>query len=197
MTRSFTRRGFLRTTAVATGAVGTGVVTQAWAQSSLPAPSRAPLAEMELPPLPFVHGVASGDPLPDAVIIWTRITPDDTAWPGSTLGAPTPVRWEIAADPDFARIVQTGDTTSTPERDHTIHVDVRGLNPGTCISTVSSSRKGPTWVRCRRRGGRRRRRLGRTSRSKNGQWRAARTGSPASSPRTLTWRNAAGPGTWT
>ena len=80
------------------GAVGAGVTTQAWAQSSQPAPSRAPLAEMELAPLPFVHGVASGDPLPDAVVLWTRVTPDDAAWPGSGQGAPTYVRWELASD---------------------------------------------------------------------------------------------------
>ncbi|MCP1388188.1 alkaline phosphatase D family protein [Corynebacterium sp. TA-R-1] len=131
MTRSFTRRGFLRSSAVAAGAVGTGVATQAWAQSSQPVASTAPLAEMELPPLPFVHGVASGDPLPDAVIIWTRITPDDASFPGSNAGAPTPVRWEIALDPEFAHVVQSGHATSTPERDHTIHVDVRGLAAAT------------------------------------------------------------------
>ena len=83
--RSVSRRNFLRTAAVTSGTVGAGFAAQAWAQSSQPAPSASPLAEPELPPLPFVHGVASGDPLPDSVVLWTRVTPDDAAWPGSGL----------------------------------------------------------------------------------------------------------------
>lgn len=113
------------------GAVGAGVTTQAWAQSSQPAPSRAPLAEMELAPLPFVHGVASGDPLPDAVVLWTRVTPDDAAWPGSGQGAPTYVRWELASDIEFTQVVQSGEVTTHPDSDHTVKVDVRDLAAGT------------------------------------------------------------------
>lgn len=127
--RSVSRRTFLRGAAVASGAAGAGLTAQAWAQSSQPAPSRLPLAEMELPPLPFVHGVASGDPLPDSVVLWTRVTPDETAWPGSGAGAPTRVRWELARDPHFEQVVQTGEAVTAAERDHTLHIDVRGLHP--------------------------------------------------------------------
>jgi len=44
----------------------------------------------------FRHGVASGEPLPDAVVIWTRVTPANDAMPGSGKGAATEVFWEVA-----------------------------------------------------------------------------------------------------
>lgn len=127
--RSVSRRSFIRSTALLTGAAGAGFTVTARAQSSQPA---APTpAEMELPPLPFVHGVASGDPLPDSVVLWTRVTPDELAWPGSGLGAPTRLRWEIAGDSGFARVLQAGEVATSADADHTIHVDVRGLAPET------------------------------------------------------------------
>jgi len=86
---------------------------------------------MELPPLPFVHGVASGDPLPDAVVIWTRVTPNEFSFPGSGHGPATQVRWQVATDPEMRMVVQQGEVTATAETDHTVHVDVRGLKPDT------------------------------------------------------------------
>ena len=78
----------------------------------------------------FRHGVASGEPLPDAVVIWTRATPSDAAVPGSGLGAPVTLTWEVAGDAAFTQIVQTGQATATAARDHTVHVDVTGLQSG-------------------------------------------------------------------
>ncbi len=46
----------------------------------------------------FLHGVASGDPLPDGVLLWTRVTPTPEAMPGSGLGPDTEVSWEVAED---------------------------------------------------------------------------------------------------
>lgn len=80
---------------------------------------------------PFVHGVASGDPLPDGVMLWTRVTPSAGARPGSGVGPPTRVDWEIARDRRFERIVSRGTKIATTRRDHTVHVDVRGLRAGT------------------------------------------------------------------
>src|SRR5437016_1836229 len=62
---------------------------------------------------PFRHGVASGDPLPDSVLLWTRVTPTDDALPGSGQGPAVTVAWQVARDPGFTRIaaggqVQTG-----------------------------------------------------------------------------------------
>ncbi len=80
---------------------------------------------------PFVHGVASGDPLPRQVILWTRVTPSAQAAPGSGVGPPVEVRWEVAADRRFQRVVAHGSATAIARRDHTLHVDAAGLRPGT------------------------------------------------------------------
>ena len=80
---------------------------------------------------PFVHGVASGDPLPRQVILWTRVTPSKRAAPGSGVGPPVEVHWEVATDRRFRRVVAQGTTTARAKRDHTVHVDAAGLHPGT------------------------------------------------------------------
>ena len=80
---------------------------------------------------PFRHGVASGDPLPGAVVIWTRITPTESSRPGSGRGPQAEVRWEVARDARFRRIVRRGRFVTGPARDHTVKVDVSGLEPGT------------------------------------------------------------------
>ncbi len=72
---------------------------------------------------PFYHGVASGDPLPDAVIIWTRITLNDTD--------PVSVNWRMATDTLFNNIVASGTETTDSTVDWTIKVDVTGLTSDT------------------------------------------------------------------
>lgn len=72
---------------------------------------------------PFYHGVASGDPLSDRVIIWTRVT---TSQPG-----PASVNWEVATDTAMASVVQSGTIVTTDTLDYTVKVDVTGLQPGT------------------------------------------------------------------
>ncbi|MFJ6521359.1 alkaline phosphatase D family protein [Streptomyces filamentosus] len=79
----------------------------------------------------FLHGVASGDPLPDGVLLWTRVTPSPEAVPGSGLGADVRVDWEVAEDRSFARVVASGTATATAAADHTVKADVRGLRPAT------------------------------------------------------------------
>ncbi|NNK87095.1 MAG: hypothetical protein HKO90_02320 [Flavobacteriaceae bacterium] len=73
---------------------------------------------------PFYHGVASGDPLQDAVIIWTRVTPE-TQLPEVN------VSWEVAIDSAFFNVMKSGSTTTGPEKDYTVKVDVTGLDPDT------------------------------------------------------------------
>lgn len=80
---------------------------------------------------PFVHGVASGDPLPRQVILWTRVTPSRAAAPGSGVGPRVEVEWEVASDRGFRHVLSRGTTTTTARRDHTVHVDAAGLRPGT------------------------------------------------------------------
>ncbi|MFC9626075.1 alkaline phosphatase D family protein, partial [Streptomyces sp. NPDC056930] len=79
----------------------------------------------------FLHGVASGDPLPDGILLWTRVTPASDAVPGSGRGADTAVRWEVAEDKEFARVVARGTTVAKAASDHTVKADVRGLSPAT------------------------------------------------------------------
>ncbi|WP_432072485.1 alkaline phosphatase D family protein [Streptomyces wuyuanensis] len=79
----------------------------------------------------FLHGVASGDPLPDGVLLWTRVTPAPDALPGSGRGPATEVGWEVAEDRGFTRVVADGQATATAATDHTVKVDVRGLLPAT------------------------------------------------------------------
>jgi len=73
---------------------------------------------------PFLHGVASGDPLTDRVILWTRITPPQN-WTGSIS-----VQWEVAQDPAFTQIVASGNAITDADRDYTVKVDATGLQPG-------------------------------------------------------------------
>ncbi|GAA2988581.1 alkaline phosphatase D family protein [Streptomyces fulvorobeus] len=79
----------------------------------------------------FLHGVASGDPLPDGVLLWTRVTPAADAIPGSGRGADTAVRWEVAEDAAFTRIAARGTVLAVAASDHTVKADVRGLRPAT------------------------------------------------------------------
>jgi len=77
---------------------------------------------------PFTLGVASGDPLPDGVVLWTRLAPDPMAG-GGMEPEPVRVRWEVAADEGFARIVRKGTSTARSELAHSVHAEVDGLDP--------------------------------------------------------------------
>ncbi|WP_328870708.1 alkaline phosphatase D family protein [Streptomyces sp. NBC_00287] len=79
----------------------------------------------------FLHGVASGDPLPDGVLLWTRVTPTPEAIPGSGLGPDTEVSWTVATDKAFTNVVAKGSTKATAASDHTVKADIRGLAPAT------------------------------------------------------------------
>lgn len=126
------RRSFLSLTAasaVPASLVAAGINTAGAGAQSLEAPgvNTGP----RVTGLPFLHGVASGDPLPRSVILWTRITPERDALPGSGLGADVSVDWEVATDSGFGNIVAQGNTVATAASDHTVHVDAGGLEPAT------------------------------------------------------------------
>jgi alkaline phosphatase D len=72
----------------------------------------------------FLHGVASGDPLQDKVILWTRLTPVD-------LSARLKVTWEIATDNQFKQNLKTGMVETTKTDDFTVKVDAAGLQANT------------------------------------------------------------------
>jgi alkaline phosphatase D len=75
---------------------------------------------------PFALGVASGDPLPDSVILWTRLVRSGSPLPAR----PIQVGWEVALDERFRKVVRSGHTLASPRLGHSVHVDVRGLWPG-------------------------------------------------------------------
>lgn len=74
---------------------------------------------------PFYHGVASGDPLADRVIIWTRVTPEQMEQ------QVVEVDWIMATDPELTNEVATGTVMTGPDLDYTVKVDVEGLSSGT------------------------------------------------------------------
>jgi alkaline phosphatase D len=77
---------------------------------------------------PFTLGVASGDPQPNGVVLWTRLAPEPLAG-GGLAPEPFRVRWEVAADDRFARIVRDGASEALPELAHSVHVEADGLEP--------------------------------------------------------------------
>ncbi|HWO13029.1 MAG TPA: alkaline phosphatase D family protein, partial [Polyangiaceae bacterium] len=88
------------------------------AEGDAPGSEVAGLAPGEL----FRHGVASGDPLADAVILWTRVTP-----PEGTTADGLDVEWRVASDPGLADVVARGSALATAETDFCVKVDVTGL----------------------------------------------------------------------
>jgi alkaline phosphatase D len=79
---------------------------------------------------PFPLGVASGDPLPDSVVLWTRLAPRPLQADGGMPQLAVPVRWEVAADARFTQIVRQGVVVAEPAVAHSVHVLAEGLAPG-------------------------------------------------------------------
>ena len=78
---------------------------------------------------PFTLGVASGEPWPTSVVLWTKLAPDIMD-PG-LLGRRTfEVSWEVFADDKLTKAVRSGTTIARPELGHAVHVEVAGLEPG-------------------------------------------------------------------
>lgn len=110
----FSRRDFLRFSSIVGGSVVLSTALSgrtAFAQS--PALSAAT----------FEHGVASGDPLADGMILWTRATPQDAS-KALTLA------WELAEDDAFTEVLRSGTAAAEASRDYTLKIDVRDLEPG-------------------------------------------------------------------
>lgn len=101
---------------------------------------------------PFSLGVASGDPAPDGVVLWTRLAPEPLAGGGMPPHS-VPVEWRVAADDRMRRIVKRGRVAAHPELAHSVHVEVRGLEParwywyqfrvGQNLSTIGRTRTAP------------------------------------------------------
>lgn len=109
------RRGFL---------VGAGALTGL----AIASQTHRVVAQSRFSGYPFSLGVASGDPLPDSIVLWTRLAPD----PFNGGGMPSvnvPVQWQLATDPNMKRVVLRGTAIATPELAHSIRVVLGGLQP--------------------------------------------------------------------
>lgn len=117
MTTESSRRHFLRNVTLGSVAVGGGLPLAACGGGD------DDVAPTDSPQVTYQHGVASGDPLADRVIVWTRVTP--------AVSADVAVQWEVASDAAFTTIVRSGSATALVAADHTVKVDVTGLTAAT------------------------------------------------------------------
>jgi alkaline phosphatase D len=143
----FGRRRFFTITAAAAALAFT---------TNLPARGAAGSSELDaarIPSDPFTLGIASGDPLPHSVLLWTRLAPAPYQADGGLPGQYVAVQWEVATDERFALTVRTGVAIAYPEYNHSLHVEVDGLDPdrvyyyrfkaGTWISETGRTRTAP------------------------------------------------------
>lgn len=112
-----TRRSLLRGAALWAAATATGF-----------GPVKRALAAPVFLNDPFQLGVASGDPVADGFVIWTRLAPDPFD-PEALAPEAIPVGWEVAADAAMKKIVAQGQVLARPDMAHSVHIDVRGLAP--------------------------------------------------------------------
>lgn len=108
---SISRRGILKT-------LPAGAAFAVSASGSTP-------TEKNIVAVKFNHGVASGDPLQDQMIIWTRVTTADPTYEGSI-----DVNWQMSTNADFSEIAKSGTFNTDEQRDYTVKVDVTGLMAG-------------------------------------------------------------------
>ncbi|WP_374467871.1 alkaline phosphatase [Phenylobacterium sp.] len=111
------RRQLLARAALAAGAA---LLPGAWTPA---------LAQARLPEDPFALGVASGEPEPDGVVLWTRLAPRPLQPDGGMAPAPVEVRWTVAEDEQLRRVVRSGSALAVAEGGHAVHVEVAGLRP--------------------------------------------------------------------
>lgn len=112
---TLSRRAFLMSSAAAASTIAISTTLSGCVASS----TQTPLTQVS-----FIHGVASGDPRQDALIIWTRATPQNTV-------DRVEIMWEVARDINFTKILRSGVVQSKRNQDFTIKVDVQDLESST------------------------------------------------------------------
>jgi alkaline phosphatase D len=78
----------------------------------------------------FTFGVASGEPTPDGMVLWTRLAPRPLQGDGGMPRTSVPVRWEIFANDGARQLVRTGTALAEAKWGHSVHAEVAGLAPG-------------------------------------------------------------------
>lgn len=86
-------------------------------------------SETKINGYPFTLGIASGDPSPEGVVLWTRLAPRPLEKRGGMSDQPVSVSWEVATDRSFTDVVQRGTTLAKVVLAHSVHVEVEGLSP--------------------------------------------------------------------
>jgi alkaline phosphatase D len=115
--RHVTRRRFMQ-----------GALALAAASILAPPIVRPARAQARFTAYPFTLGVASGSPRADSVVLWTRLAPEPLS-DGGMGTERVAVKWELADDEQFKRIVQSGEISAVPELAHSVHAEVTGLEP--------------------------------------------------------------------
>lgn len=99
------------------------------AAAALSACTRDPVVRSpKLPDYPFKLGIASGDPGPDGMVLWTRLAPLPLEG-GGMPREPVEVSWQVSEDEGFFKVIQQGKTTAVPDWGHSVHIEVEGLRP--------------------------------------------------------------------
>ncbi len=117
-----TRRDFLKASAASFGTLVVSTALTGCHGEDDPTPVQ--VAVEQPPAASFSHGVASGDPMKDRVILWTRVSPTDTT------KTQVDVAWEVATDAGFASVIGQGTTSAIVETDFTVKIDMQGLSAG-------------------------------------------------------------------
>ncbi|HLU35128.1 MAG TPA: alkaline phosphatase D family protein [Thermomicrobiales bacterium] len=126
-TASVNRRTFVLG-AAASGTMFTRALS-AQEASPMASPVATPDGEPGFSSDPFTLGIASGEPEPDGVVLWTRVAPEPFASDGGVPAASVEVVWEIANDEAMTDIVQQGTYATDAAWAHSVHVEVTGLEP--------------------------------------------------------------------
>ena len=141
--KSMKRRGFL----LGAGAMTGLAISSQWSQRVVAAP--------KFSGYPFSLGIASGEPLPKSVVLWTRLVPEPFSSDGGMPQQNVPVQWQVATNDRMSHIVRSGTAIATPELAHSVHIEVRGLEPnrwywyqfkvGNEVSPIGHTRTTPDW----------------------------------------------------
>lgn len=106
--------------------IGAGAFTGLAVASQWP---KSVVAQPRFSAYPFSLGVASGEPLPNSVVLWTRLAPDPLNG-GGMPSYPVAVRWQVATDERMRHIVRQGTAIATADLGHSVHAIAQGLQPG-------------------------------------------------------------------
>jgi alkaline phosphatase D len=146
------RRSFLAGVVAAVALAGCSDDNTSDAGAEDPTTSLLPIPE-DLPRGLFSLGVASGDPMPRSIILWTRLVADPAAADGGVGADPLPVKWEVASDEDFVDRVIDGTVIASADLAHSVHVEADHLQPdnwywyrfsvGNVVSPVGRTRTAP------------------------------------------------------